>query len=78
MILFLQLFTDLPDAVGDVAHHFDLREVHRVDGRGREVDVYHLDAIGLHEERGLLDDVVTHVDDQIGRLDRTMDEVARR
>ncbi|MCY1284104.1 hypothetical protein D9M70_329980 [compost metagenome] len=69
---------DLPDGVGDVAHHLDLREVHRVDLGGTEVHVDHLGAAADHEERRLLDHVVADVDDQVGRFQRAVHEVAGR
>ena len=35
-----------------------------------------LEPVRLHEERGLLDDVVTDVDDQIGAIDGAVQQVA--
>lgn len=72
----VQRLADLPDGVGDVAHHFDLREIHRVHLGGTEVHVDHLGTAANHEERRLLDHVVADVDDQVGRLHRAMHEVA--
>jgi hypothetical protein len=45
---------------------------------GIGADVDHLGAALGHEEGRLLDDVVADVDDQVRRLDRAVDEVARR
>lgn len=73
-----QRLLDAPDAVRDVAHHFDLGEVHRVDDGGAEVDVSHLHAVAAHEERRLLHHVVPDVDDQVGPGDRPVEEVVIR
>ena len=72
------VFLDLPHRVGDIADHFDLREVDRIDlgGAGRDVD--HGDAVVLHEERRLFDHVVADINDAIRRFDRAVHEVARR
>ena len=76
MFLWLQAFLELPQAVGDVAHHFDLREVHRIHLGGVEVDVNHFGATGAHEEGRLFHHVVAHVDDQVGLVDGAVYEVA--
>src|SRR5690606_34355058 len=59
------LVLELPDAVGDIAYHFQLGKINRV-YRGRlEVDVHDLGAPVAHEEGGLLHHVVTDVEDQV-------------
>jgi hypothetical protein len=69
---------DLPDRVGDVADHLDLREIDRVDRGGVGRDVDDLGAAALHEERRLLDHVVADIDDHIRGLDRLVAEIAGR
>ncbi|MNW10414.1 hypothetical protein D3C71_2076280 [compost metagenome] len=64
--LYFDAFLDLPDSVGDVAHHFNLREVYRVDLGGAEADVHHFGPTTDHEEGRLLDHVVADIDDQVG------------
>ena len=76
VLLGIETFLELPQAVGDVAHHFDLREVHRVHLGGVEVDVNHFGAAGAHEERRLFHHIVAHVDDQVGLVDGTVYKVA--
>jgi hypothetical protein len=63
---------DLPERVGDVAHDLRGREVHPVDRSRAVVDVQDVGAAWLHEERRLLHDVVTDVDDQVGVGDRVV------
>jgi hypothetical protein len=69
-------FLHLPDGVGDIADHFDLREIDRIDlgGAGRDVD--HLRTARFHEERRLFDHVMTDVDDAVRSLDRAVNEIA--
>jgi len=69
---------DLPDTVGDVADHFDLREVHGVHRRRNKVDVDDLQVFAAHEERRFLDHVVPDVQDQVGMIDGTVDEIVVR
>ena len=76
VFLGIQTFLELPQAVGDIAHHFDLREIHRVHLGGIEVDVNHFGATGAHEEGRLLHHVVAHVDDQVGLVDGSVYKVA--
>ena len=68
---------DPPDAVGDVAHHFELGEVDRVDLGGEKIDVNDRSSAPAHEERRLLDHIVADVDDQVRIVDGPMDEVVR-
>ena len=64
--------------VGDVADHLDLREIDRID-LGVLVETWITSAPpALHEEGRLLDHVVADVDDEVGGLDRAVDEVAGR
>ena len=71
------VFLDLPDGVGDVAHHFDLREIDRVHFRRAEGDMDHLRAAPAHEEGRLFDHVMADIDDHVGGGDGGMDEIAR-
>ena len=81
------VFLDLPDCVGDVADHLDLREIDRIDlgGLGRDMDhrgrAVRTDRAFLviaHEEGRLFDHVVADIDDTVRVLDRAVDEIARR
>ena len=72
----LEVFVDLPDAIGDVADHFGLWEIDGVDGGGIEVDVDNLAFAFLHKEGRLFDDIVADIDDNIGGLDRAVEEVS--
>jgi hypothetical protein len=44
--LFFDAFGDLPDAIGDVAYHLELREIDRIDDGGEEIDVDDLEPPG--------------------------------
>src|SRR6476469_7220834 len=72
------VFLDLPNRVGDVADHLDLREINGVHFGRLGADVDHLVAALPHEERRLFDDVVADVDDEVGSLERAVHEVAGR
>ena len=76
VLLGIQTFLELPQAVGDVAHHFNLREVDRVHLGRVEVDVNHFGTAGAHEERRFFHHVVAHIDDQVGLVDGAVYEVA--
>ena len=70
------VLVDLPDRVSDIADHLNLREIDRVDFGRTKVDVNDLRTAGLHEERRLLDHIVSDINDHIGGLDRAVHEIA--
>ena len=77
-ILALEPLHDLPQAVADVPDHLVTGEVDRIEGSGGEVYVDDLEASVLHEEGGLLDDIVAGVDDQVGVLDGAVQVIVGR
>ena len=62
----------------DIAHHFGMREVDLFDIGRRIADMDHLRPVRPHQERRLLDRVVTDRDDQVGPVDRLVDIVPLR
>ena len=76
VFLGIQALLELPQAVGNIADHFDLWEVDRVHLGGVEVDVNHFGTAGAHEEGRLFHHVVAHVDDQVGLVDGAVYKVA--
>jgi hypothetical protein len=58
------------DGVGNIAHHFDLREIHGVHFGGRKVDMNYRAAPDPHEEGRFLYDIMAGVDDDVCRIDR--------
>ena len=78
MRLRFQPLAELPDGVGDIADHFQLREVDRVDFGREEVDVDDGAFARAHEERRLFDHVVADVDDAVGAVDQPVHVVAVR
>ena len=76
VLLGFQAFLELPQAVGNITDHFDLREVDRVHLGRVEVDMNDLGATGAHEERRFLNHIVAHVDDQVSLVDGAVHEIA--
>ena len=76
--LHLHLLVELPNAVSDVANHFDLRKVDRIDRSTQEVDVNDVDSPGRHEEGRFFHHIVPDVDNQIGGFNGPMHKVACR
>src|SRR3546814_2223523 len=64
--------------LGDIADHLDIREIDRIDLGGLVRHMDHGRPAALHEERRFLDHVMAEVDDAVRRLDRAVDEIARR
>ena len=62
----------------DIAHQFGVREVDLFDIGRRIADVDHLRPVRPHQERRLLDRVVTDRDDQVGPVDRLVDVIPLR
>jgi hypothetical protein len=54
----------------DIANHLALRKVNPLHIGRRVADVDHLRTLRAHDERRLLDRIVTDGDDQIGAIDR--------
>ena len=78
VVLPSQTLGNLPEAICDITDHFDVGKVHGVDGGRGEIDVDHLDAARMHEKRRFLDHVVPDVDDEIGRVNGSVNEIPRR
>ena len=62
----------------DVAEDLGVREEHFLHVGRRVADMNHLQAVGAHQERRLLDRVMADRDDQIGMIHRPVHVVARR
>ncbi len=75
LILLRDPFTDLPDAVGDIANHFDLWKIDGIDRSRKEIHMDDFNPIVTHEERRLFNHVMADVDDQIRGVNHAMYEV---
>ena len=71
-------FLDLPDRVGNIANHLDLREIDRIDLRRPAGDMDHLGTTLPHEEWRLFDHIVPDIDDAVRCLDCAVNEIACR
>ncbi len=68
---------DLPDAIGNIAHYLNLREVDGIDFGSPEVDMNHRSAIvNVHEERWFLHHIMPHIENQVRMRNRSMQEVS--
>ena len=76
MALRCEGLVDLPDAVGDVAYEFGLREINGIDDGGGEVDVDDFAFSLAHEKGRLFYHVVSNIENDVGIFHRTAGEVA--